>query len=130
MLKTIGIIGAALATAAAAVPAQAQYYGGGYDRGYAADRYYGDRYDRRDYRRAERRAYREYRDGRGYYGRNAYGYRCRSNGTAGTILGAIVGGLLGDAAVGRRGDETAGAIVGAGAGALAGRAIERSSNRC
>ena len=125
MLKTIGIIGAALATAAAAVPAQAQYYGDRYDRGYASERSYGDRYDRRDYRRAERRAY---RDSRAYYGRNDY--RCRSNGTAGTILGAIVGGLLGDAAVGRRGDETAGAIVGAGAGALAGRAIERSGNRC
>jgi uncharacterized protein YcfJ len=130
MLKTIGIIGAALVSAAAAVPAQAQYQGDRYDRGYASERSYDDRYDRRYDRREDRRAYRNgayYRDGRGY-GRN--NYRCRSNGTAGTILGAIVGGLLGDAAVGRRGDDTAGAIVGAGAGALAGRAIERGSNRC
>ena len=38
-------------------------------------------------RRAERRAYRN-------YARGGDGYRCRSNGTAGTILGAIVGGLF------------------------------------
>lgn len=130
MLKSIAIIGAALATAATAVPAQAQYYGGG-DR-YAGQRYYGDRYDR--YQDGRYRDY--YRDGRGYrtsrayYGRDGYAYRCRSNGTTGTILGAIVGGLLGDAAVGRRGDGTAGAIVGGGVGALAGRAIERNGSRC
>jgi hypothetical protein len=135
MLKTLGIIGAALATATVAMPAQAQYYGGGYygrgydsGRDYYGDRYYNDRYANRYYRD---RAYadRYYRGNRAYYGRDGI-YRCRSNGTAGTVLGAIVGGLLGDAAVGRRGDGTAGAIAGAGVGALAGRAIERSNNRC
>ena len=64
---------------------------------------------------------------RGYRG----GYRCRDNGTGGTIIGAIAGGLLGNE-VGRnsgrygQGDGTAGAIIGAGVGALAGRAIDRN----
>lgn len=128
MFKKIGMIGAAFATVAgatvAAVPAQAQYYGrGAYDRGYDGDRY-GRRYD---YNRSYDRGY---SNGRRYYDNRRYAYRCRSNGATGTILGAIVGGLLGDAAVGRRGDGTAGAIAGAGVGALAGRAIERSGNRC
>jgi len=147
MIKKIGMIGAALATVAgatiAAVPAQAQYYGRSYDRGYSDRGYYGDRgyysdrgyYNDRAYRgRAYDRYYGNRYANRGYggnyYGQNSYAYRCRSNGTAGTVLGAIVGGLLGDAAVGRRGDGTAGAIAGAGVGALAGRAIERSNNRC
>lgn len=75
---------------------------------------YGDRYDRpnrnRDYDR---------------------GYRCKKSGTGGLIIGAVAGGLLGRAVVGKRGDRTAGVIVGAGAGALAGRALDRNgSNRC
>ncbi len=142
MMKKIGLIGAALATVAggtlAAAPANAQYYGGyssrgyygngyygnrgyygnGYNNGYYGNRYYGNRYGT------------GYYNNRSYYGRHSYTYRCRGNGTTGTILGAIVGGLLGDAAVGRHGDGTAGAIVGAGVGALAGRAIDRSDNRC
>ncbi|HYZ48806.1 MAG TPA: glycine zipper domain-containing protein [Sphingomonas sp.] len=159
MMKKLGLIGAALATAAggtlAAAPAQAQYYGDyGYQggRGYYGDRYSGSRYAERYYgNRGYDSGYDGYYGNRGYgsrydgyygrgsysnrsyYGRNSYsyGYRCRSSGTTGTVLGAIVGGLLGDAAVGRRGDGTAGAIVGAGVGALAGRAIERSNNnRC
>jgi Ni/Co efflux regulator RcnB len=102
-------------------------------------------HDRRNWnRRGDRDNYGRgyYRgDNRGYYGGGGYynsgdyyadnGYRsrdnrCRSNGTTGTIVGAIAGGLLGDAVVGRRGDGTAGAIVGAGIGALAGRAIDRN----
>ena len=46
------------------------------------------------------------------------------NGTGGTILGAIAGGLLGNTLAGR-GDRALGSVVGAGAGALAGRAIDR-----
>lgn len=147
MIKKIGMVGAALATMAgatvAATPAQAQYYGRGYDRSYSDRGYYGRAYDRSysdrgsygDRSYDQRRTYdgyygRGYQDGRRYYDGRRYSYRCRSNGTTGTVLGAIVGGLLGDAAVGRRGDGTAGAIVGAGVGALAGRAVERSGNRC
>jgi hypothetical protein len=101
-------------------PASAQHYyyddnyGRGYDRGYersSDDGYYRGRgYDDRRYR-------------------NARGERC-GKGTGGLIIGAVAGGLLGRAVVGRRGDRTAGTIIGAGAGALAGRALERSGNRC
>jgi hypothetical protein len=90
-----------------------RYYHGG--RRYSGDRYY-------------------YGGGRRYYGnryygdRRYYGYRGRrcDSGTGGTIVGAIAGGLLGNAVVGRYGDNTTGAIVGAGIGALAGREIDRN----
>jgi hypothetical protein len=136
MMKKIGLIGAALATVAggtlAAAPANAQYYRGYDSRGHYSNGYYGNRYDSRNYygNRYYGARYAPYYGNRSYYGRHNYTYRCRGNGTTGTILGAIVGGLLGDAAVGRHGDETAGAIVGAGVGALAGRAIDRSGDRC
>lgn len=131
-------LGAALAMGAASfavtsTPAMAQGYYRDYERGdYYRDRGY--RGYRGDYYRGYRGDY--YRDGyyrggdryyRGYRG----GYRCRDNGTGGTIIGAIAGGLLGNE-VGRgsgrygRGDGTAGAIIGAGVGALAGRAIDRN----
>lgn len=155
MIKKIGLISATLATVAggmfAAAPANAQYYGGyssrgyygnGYNgnRGYYDSRYgngyYGNRYGNGYYGNGYYgNGYYGNRYGNGYgnrsyYGRNSYAYRCRGNGTTGTVLGAIVGGLLGDAAVGRHGDGTAGAIVGAGVGALAGRAIDRADDRC
>lgn len=75
---------------------------------------------------------RYYHRGDGYYRRGPGGpprgydrpRRCRRDGTGGTIIGAIAGGLLGDSIAGR-GDRTTGAIVGGGLGALAGRAIDR-----
>ena len=94
--------------------------GGGYYNEYPAD--YGNRnfqssyYDDDGFNRG-----RDYRS-------NARDRRC-SKGTGGLIIGAVAGGLLGRAVVGRRGDRTAGTIVGAGVGALAGRAIDRSSGR-
>ena len=81
-------------------------HGGGYARG----GFEGD--DRRGDPRGEAR------DRRGYDR-----HRCR-NGAGGTILGAIAGGLLGNAVSGY-GDRTAGTIIGGGAGALAGSAIAR-----
>jgi uncharacterized protein YcfJ len=106
----------------AATPAAAQRYGGGYGE-YQRD--YRDGY-RRDYREG----YRSYRDNRGYRYRNQR--RC-SDGTTGTILGAIAGGLLGGE-IGRgnsyRGRSTTGTIIGAGVGALAGREIERGGSNC
>lgn len=89
----------------------AQSYDSGYNRGY---------YDRRDYR--DRRYYRS-------------DYRCRGGDkTAGTVIGAVLGGLLGREITrggGRYGQHsgTTGAIVGAGAGALAGREIAKNG-RC
>ena len=114
MWKTLSLAGAALAMGAAALipasPAAAQSYHRD-DRG--GGRYYHQGYDRHDdYRRDDRRGYRH--------------RRC-DDGTGGTILGAIAGGLLGNAVSGY-GDRIAGTVVGAGAGALAGRAIDRSGN--
>lgn len=119
MLKTLSLAGAALAmTATALVPvapamAQSRYYGDrGYDRGYRDDRgYRGDRV---------------YRGDRGYYNDrgNRGGRRC-NNGSTGTIVGAIAGGLLGRT-IDTRGDRSLGTLGGAVAGGLAGRALERS----
>ena len=88
----------------------------------------GDRgwHNRGGYERGYRDGYREadYRGDRRYH----RGYRCkRDNGTGGLVIGAIAGGLLGNA-VAR--DKTAGTIIGGGAGALAGRAIDKSDSRC
>lgn len=92
------------------------------------DTYENARYDNGQYDRGydDRGSDRDYRDERGY--RDDRGYRC-GKGTGGLIIGAVVGGLLGRAVAGRRGDKTTGLIIGAGAGALAGRAIDRSDSR-
>jgi hypothetical protein len=127
-MKFLVNMGAALAMgvasiAATATPAMAR---DGYHRNYGRGDYYrGDRYRGRDYRGG-------YYADRGYYrGNDRYyrGYRCRDNGTGGTIIGAIAGGLLGNEVAGR-GDRTTGAILGAGVGALAGRAIDKGDRRC
>jgi uncharacterized protein YcfJ len=117
MLKTLSLVGAALALTAGAVvplaPAQAQRYG--YDQSYR------DGYNRNGYDRSYRGSDRSYRG----YNRS---YRARqkcNDGDGGTIVGAIAGGLLGNGIAGR-GDRTVGTILGAGVGALAGRAIDRS----
>ncbi len=54
-----------------------------------------------------------------------YGDRCRSDGTAGAVIGAIAGGLLGNGLSGRH-DRGFGTVIGAGGGAIAGSAIARS----
>ncbi len=137
MFKKLSLLGATLAMGAAtlipATPAMAQR--DGYHRGY--DNYRGDRgyrgYD--NYRGYNDRGYRgyrgdryQYRNNRGYRGNDGY-YRCRRDGTAGTIIGAIAGGLLGNEVAGR-GDRTEGTIIGGAVGALAGRAIDKSDSRC
>jgi hypothetical protein len=108
------VLAATAVTGFSATPAMAdgRYNDGYYSRG---DRY--DRYDRRDYRRD--RQYRNYYRG---------GQRC-DNGTGGTIIGAVAGGLLGNE-VARRGNKTEGSIIGAAVGALAGRAIDKSDSNC
>lgn len=76
--------------------------------------------------------------GGGYYQQESYpvqqgyyeqGYRCHSDGTAGAVIGAIAGGLIGNSVAGRH-DRGLGTVLGVGGGAIAGSAIARSGNRC
>ena len=125
MIKKLALSTAVAVSALAAVPAAADAqsrYG-----------YYDSRYNgyHNQYRRYDQRYDRRYANQRYYnprYG-NYYGNRCRrDDGSTGTILGAIAGGLLGREIAGR-GDRTIGTIIGGAAGALAGRAIDRSDCR-
>jgi uncharacterized protein YcfJ len=123
MIKQLSLIGAALAmTGTALVPATEAAAQSRYE--YRDDRgYYGDRY--RDGRGYERDRYREYRrDGRRYQYRSRAADKCR-DGDGGTIVGAIAGGLAGNAIAGR-GDKTVGTLLGGVVGALAGREIDRA----
>jgi len=127
MLKKILISTAIAASALTAMPAaaeaQSRYgYSNRNDNGYYNQGYSSQRYDRRY---ANQRRY-DQRYSNQRYG-NHYGQRC-SNGSTGTILGAIAGGLLGREIAGR-GDRTIGAIIGAGAGALVGREVGRNDCR-
>lgn len=123
MFKKIILSTAVAVSALTAMPAAAEAQNRSgysrYDNGY-------NNYDRRDDRRYANRRYANRSQSSQRYG-NHYGQRC-SNGSTGTILGAIAGGLLGREVAGR-GDRTIGAIIGAGAGALAGRAIDQGDCR-
>jgi len=66
--------------------------------------------------------YREWR------GRNGRMYCRRSDGTTGTVIGAVGGALVGRT-IDTRGDRTAGTVLGAVVGGLAGRQIDRDSSR-
>lgn len=70
-----------------------------------------------------------YRSTRIWRGRDGHYYCRRENGTTGLLVGAAVGGLLGNEIAGR-GDRTLGAILGAAGGAILGRSIDRSNSRC
>lgn len=110
MIKQLTLLGTALAMSIGALlPATAadaqRYRGPSYDQSYARPDYRGND-DSARYRAPK---------------------RC-SDGTAGAIIGAIAGGLLGRT-IDRGGDRSAGTLLGAGGGALAGRAIERSGSR-
>ena len=121
MFRKLSLAAATLAMGASALipatPAEAQRY-----ERYHQDQRYGD-YDRGYYQ--EDRGYREYRRDYRDHRRDYRSRRC--NNDAGTIIGAIAGGLLGNGIAGR-GDRTLGTVLGAGAGALAGRAIDRSDD--
>lgn len=111
-----------------ATPAAAQ--NGYYNRdGYSSYDVRYDRNDRRYDRRYDRRAdRRDYRNDRRYYN-NRRNYRQCDNGTGGTIIGAVAGGLAGHEIAGR-GDRTVGTIIGGAVGALAGRAIDKGNDGC
>jgi hypothetical protein len=88
-------------------------------RGYYADRYYRAGYD----------PIRVDRSTRIYRGHDDRYYCRRSDGTTGLIIGAALGGLLGDH-LDRGQSSILGAVLGAGAGAMIGRSIERGDVVC
>ena len=89
--------------------------------GYYADRYYRDG----RYYQPRRLSYND----RIYRGRDGRYYCRRSDGTTGLIIGAALGGLLGNQ-IARGDSNTIGTLIGAGAGALLGREIARGDLRC
>jgi uncharacterized protein YcfJ len=135
MRKTILAMSMAAAAAIPAAPALAQYdYNRNgvydrYDRAMESNRSYsGDRY----YNGSQRRYYRERRltrNDRVWRGRDGRYYCRRGDGTTGLIVGAALGGVLGNQIAGR-GDRTLGTILGLAGGGLLGREVDRGSVRC
>ena len=88
-------------------------------RGYYAERYYRGGYD----------PVRVTRSTRIYRGNDDRYYCRRSDGTTGLIIGAAVGGLLGDQ-IDQGRSSILGAVLGAGAGAMIGRSVDRGEVVC
>ena len=88
--------------------------------GYYADRYYRDGPNYQERRLAEQ--------DRVYRGRNGRYYCRRPDGTTGLVVGAAVGGLLGNV-IAPGGSKVLGTLLGAGGGALAGQAIDKDQQR-
>ncbi len=92
---------------------------------------YGNRYDAARYYRDDR-SYGERRltrNDRVYRGNDGRYYCRRSDGTTGLIIGALAGGMLGNALDNGR-SSSLGILIGAGGGALLGRSIDRGQARC
>ncbi len=108
----IAALAAAVATPMiASAPAQAQYYGQGYDygyanRGYDRPRYNGNYYGDRTYSRRDVRYYDQCR---------------RSSGTTGLLAGGAGGALIGNPI----GGDTLGTVLGALGGGLLGRHLDQ-----
>jgi outer membrane lipoprotein SlyB len=64
-----------------------------------------------------------------YRGRDGHYYCKRDDGTTGTIVGALAGGVLGNI-IGPGGSKTLGTVIGAVGGGVAGRAIDRNDVSC
>ena len=90
-------------------------------RTYDAQRYYRDGSNYRPYNLS--------RNDRVYRGNDGRYYCRRSDGTTGLIIGAALGGLLGNAIDNGR-SSILGTIIGAGAGGALGREVERGNVRC
>ena len=60
----------------------------------------------------------------------AYDNTCRSDGTAGTVIGGIAGALLGSNLAAHHGGRAGGAAIGGVAGALLGNSIARGADNC
>jgi hypothetical protein len=83
----------------------------------------------RESRREGERRRRLAENDRIYRGEDGRYYCKRDDGTEGTIIGGLAGGVLGNI-IAPGGSKTLGTILGAGAGALGGRAIDRNSVEC
>ena len=83
----------------------------------------------RDYRPGSYQPYPLTRDSRVYRGSDGRYYCDRSDGTVGLVVGAGVGGLLGNL-IAPRGSNTIGTLLGAAGGAAIGYAIERGEVQC
>ncbi|TZG25162.1 glycine zipper 2TM domain-containing protein [Sphingomonas montanisoli] len=95
------------------------------------DRRNGDHYDASRYYRDDRR-YRERRlsrNDRVYRGDDGRYYCRRKDGTTGLIVGALAGGVLGNALDNGR-SSLLGTVLGAAGGGLLGRSIDRGEARC
>ena len=88
--------------------------------------YYADKYYREDNARYQERQL-GYND-RVYRGQDGRYYCRRPDGTTGLVVGAAVGGLLGNL-IAPGGSKVLGTILGAGGGALAGNAIDKDAQR-
>jgi hypothetical protein len=138
-LKTAVISVAALGAATLAVPASAYEMPGPEGvRAAPAEEQWNhrrdrdrDRYDRRYSGRGNDRYYgdRVHRNTRVWRGQNGRYYCRKDDGTTGLLIGAAVGGLIGNEVAGR-GDKTLGVILGAVGGGFLGREIDRSDTRC
>lgn len=93
-------------------------YGNGYNRGYDDGYARRDRNDR--YRSDEYRREAQYERGANYYGRD-----CENNSGAGTVLGALAGGLIGNAASHGNGGAVVGGVI---LGGLVGNSISSDMN--
>ncbi|MFT4027756.1 MAG: glycine zipper 2TM domain-containing protein [Novosphingobium sp.] len=98
---------------------------------YRYDRYRGDYYGGRYWDRSNKRYYAERRMGRNdrIWERDGRYYCRRNDGTTGLVVGAALGGVLGNSVAGR-GDRTLGTILGIAGGGLLGREIDRGGVRC
>jgi outer membrane lipoprotein SlyB len=112
-----------LSLIAGAAPAAAQHRGDNY-------RWDGDRNSKWDpadhYRSGKYRERRLSKNDRVYRGRDGRYYCRRNDGSTGLVIGAIAGGLLGNAI----GGDTLSTLIGGGGGALLGRSLDRGKVRC
>jgi hypothetical protein len=144
-MRSLIIFAAAIASTMAATPSLAQYNDGsvGYDSQQYGNRPYDYRhfdYNRPDPRYGDYSPERYYSDApqyhqralsrqdRIYRGRDNRYYCRRNDGTTGTVVGALSGGLLGNL-IAPHGSKLLGTILGGGGGALIGRSVGRHGNR-
>ncbi len=116
----VATIGTPLATA----PAFAQHHNNRNDHGWRGGDQNWDPANSYDGR--HRSARRLGRDDQVYRGHDNRYYCRRSDGTTGTVIGAVGGGLAGNLL----GGGTLGTLLGAGGGALLGRSIDRGNVKC